>query len=227
MSLGAFMRDYVFYPLAITRPMRRLGKWAGAHLGRHAGRTIPACVANVIVFLLVGVWHGAEWHYLAWGLYNGIVVALSDLMSPVFDWLVAKLHVRREAGWFRVFSMARTFVVVCVGRLFDCCLHVGSAVESFFIVIRGLNPMPLATALTTYGIEYASEFGFPLPTIFACLVVFATSVLYERGTDVRTMVLSWKLPARIALYVAIIAIVAAAAPLDTTGGGGGFLYANF
>ena len=58
-TLGAWMRDYVFYPFALTDAMRRLGKWAGAHLGEHWGRTLPASVANILVFFLVGLWHGA------------------------------------------------------------------------------------------------------------------------------------------------------------------------
>jgi hypothetical protein len=58
-------------------------------------------------------------------------------------------------------------------------------------------------------------------------IIFAVDVLYERGTDVRATILGWRLPVRVAVYVAVILIVAAGAAYDTTGGGGGFLYANF
>ena len=78
-TLGTWMRDYVFFPFALTKPMQRLGKWASERLGEHLGRTLPACVANILVFLIVGLWHGAEPHYVAWGLYNGVVIALADL----------------------------------------------------------------------------------------------------------------------------------------------------
>ena len=70
-SLGAWMRDYVFYPFALLKGMQKLGKWFTGRFhgkwGRHLGRTVPACIANIVVFLIVGIWHGAEEHYLAWG----------------------------------------------------------------------------------------------------------------------------------------------------------------
>jgi hypothetical protein len=52
------MRDYVFFPFALTKPMQRFGRWAGTRFGQHAGRTLPACVANILVFFIVGLWHG-------------------------------------------------------------------------------------------------------------------------------------------------------------------------
>ena len=67
-SLGAWMRDYLFYPFALTKPMQRFGKWATSHWGKHFGRVLPAAVANLLVFAVVGIWHGPQAHYLAWGL---------------------------------------------------------------------------------------------------------------------------------------------------------------
>ena len=70
-SLGAWMRDYVFYPFALTRPVARLSKAAKTHLGTEFARALPAALGNILVFLLVGVWHGATSNYILWGLYNG------------------------------------------------------------------------------------------------------------------------------------------------------------
>lgn len=78
------MRDYLFYPFALTKPMQRFGKWATSHWGKHFGRVLPAAVANLLVFAVVGIWHGPQAHYLAWGLYNGLVIALADLLEPAF-----------------------------------------------------------------------------------------------------------------------------------------------
>ena len=56
-SLGAWMRDYLFYPFALTKSMQRFGKWATSHWGKHFGRVLPAAVANLLVFAVVGIWH--------------------------------------------------------------------------------------------------------------------------------------------------------------------------
>ena len=74
-SLGAWMKDYVFFPFALTKPMQKLGKWGNAKFGREIGRLFPGTLGNILVFLIVGIWHGAEAHYVIWGLYNGLVIS--------------------------------------------------------------------------------------------------------------------------------------------------------
>jgi alginate O-acetyltransferase complex protein AlgI len=59
MSLGAFFRDYVYIPLG----------------GSRAG-TARTIVNTLIVWLLTGLWHGASWNFVLWGLYFGLVLLL-------------------------------------------------------------------------------------------------------------------------------------------------------
>ena len=63
-SLGSWMRDYVFYPFALTRPVTKLSKAAKGRFGAHFSRALPAVLGNILVFLLVGVWHGATSNYI-------------------------------------------------------------------------------------------------------------------------------------------------------------------
>jgi alginate O-acetyltransferase complex protein AlgI len=118
-TLGQWMRDYVFYPFALLKPMQRFGKWCGRKLGRHFGRVLPAGIANLLVFFLVGIWHGAQMHYVVWGLYNGIVIALSDILQPAFRGLSEKLRIRTETKGFHLFRILRTFLIVNIGWYFD------------------------------------------------------------------------------------------------------------
>ena len=226
-SLGTWMRDYVFYPLAVTAPMKRFGKWSRKHFSRHVGRTLPACISNVLVFLFVGLWHGAQIHYVVWGIYNGVVVALADLFKPVFDGLVNRLRIRRESAGFRLFSMARTFCVVCIGRFFDRFDRLGDALHALHNVFVPSTYQPIHDVLAVKVAWHADVMGYPLPTIAAIVFVFVVDIFYERGHDVRSSVLDMKLPVRALIYLVAILLVAAAASLDTTNGGGGFLYANF
>ena len=58
-SLGAFFRDYVYIPLGGNRC------------------SIPRQVLNIlVVWLLTGLWHGAGWNFILWGLYFGILLIL-------------------------------------------------------------------------------------------------------------------------------------------------------
>lgn len=226
MSLGAWMRDYVFYPFALLTPLQNFGKWATKHMGRHAGRTLPACIANIVVFLCVGLWHGAEWHYVLWGLYNGVIVALADLLAPAFAALARVLHVNRESRGFHVFAVVRTFLVVQVGRYFDCITNIGALGICLHNTLFNFNSVPIATALAARGVSRASTLGFPKITILACVVVLVISLLYETGHDVRSELLAVRLPVRALAYGLCFVLVVLAFPYTVTNGGG-FLYANF
>ncbi len=62
MSLGTWFRDYVYIPLGGSRTSK--GKW----------------LRNVlVVWMLTGIWHGASWNFLLWGLYYGILLLIEKL----------------------------------------------------------------------------------------------------------------------------------------------------
>lgn len=71
-TLGAWMRDYVFYPLAFSKPFGKLGKWARKHFKGMMGKICATSTATFIVYLIIGIWHGANFRYIAFGLWNGI-----------------------------------------------------------------------------------------------------------------------------------------------------------
>lgn len=58
-TLGSFFRDYVYIPLGGNR--------------KGTSRTY---VNLIIVFFLTGLWHGASWHFIAWGLFNGLFMLI-------------------------------------------------------------------------------------------------------------------------------------------------------
>ena len=222
-SLGAWMRDYVFYPLALTKPFQALGKWAGKHGGKHLGRTIGACIANVVGFLLVGLWHGAQAHYLVWGLYNGVIVALADLFKPLFDRMAERLRINREGAPWRVFAIVRTFIVVTIGRYFDCMPRVGDALICLRNTFANFMPVPWHELLEALGFTK----GLIPGRVLACIaVVLLIDYLYERGMDVRERFLALPAPVRFVVYL-VLGFFVASSLNHVSEVGGGFMYANF
>ena len=73
MTLGAWMRNYVYIPLGGSRG----GLW----------RT---CLNLMIIMLLVGIWHGANWGFIVWGLWHGAALVVHRLwmeLSAMFEGL--------------------------------------------------------------------------------------------------------------------------------------------
>ena len=221
-TLGAWMRDYVFYPFALLPGVKKWSKWLTAHCDKHLGRTLPACVANIIVFFIVGLWHGAESHFILWGLYNGLVIAASDLLTPLWDRMNKALHVNMEGRAHHVFCIVRTFIVVNIGWYFDRIIDFGDVLMAFHNTLFNFN---LGEAWPTFGTLTTSvtRGGLVLAGC-TCIIVFIVSVLKERGIDVADKFLAAPAIVRGIAWGVIIVFVATSFVFARPGG---FMYANF
>ncbi|MCI9557133.1 MAG: MBOAT family protein [Lawsonibacter sp.] len=115
-TLGGWMRDYLFYPLSLSKPFGRLGKWSRKHIGGTLGKILPTSLATFLVYFVIGVWHGANWRYIAFGFWNGTLITLALLMAPWFQRWKTALHIQETAPWYRLFQIARTCFLVFLGR---------------------------------------------------------------------------------------------------------------
>ena len=80
-TLGAWMRDYVFYPISLSRGFGKLSRWARTHIGGTAGKIFATSLATFIVYFIIGIWHGANFRYIAFGLWNGVLITASLLLE--------------------------------------------------------------------------------------------------------------------------------------------------
>ncbi len=227
-SLGAWMRDYIFYPVALTKPMQSLSKACkkinNKALAIHLSRTLPACLANLLVFFIVGLWHGANAHFLIWGIYNGLVIALSDLFSPVFDKMVAILHINRENKYYKAFAIVRTFIVVNIGWYFDVLVNP----KYSFLCLRNtftyFHPERFLRRLKDCAV-YQQNLCLNL-AFFGCIVVLIISILKERGIDPNEKLMKSPIPFRIVLYSTLIIMMLVSFGLSSASSGS-FMYANY
>lgn len=67
MSLSRWFMDFVYIPLGGSR--------------KGLSRT---CINILIVFMIVGIWHGAAWNFVVWGAFHGILMAMERLSSKLF-----------------------------------------------------------------------------------------------------------------------------------------------
>lgn len=116
-TLGAWFKDYVYYPVAFSKPCKALTKRARKRFGRVMGPALVGTIALFCVWLGNGLWHGAGTQYVAFGMYYFVILSLGSFVEPVARSRAAKRGINRDAGILRVLRIARTLVIVFIGEL--------------------------------------------------------------------------------------------------------------
>ena len=188
-------------------------------------QTINGYLADyVLVFLLVGVWHGLSMNYVLWGLYNGLILAMSALLEPLYKRTNARLGERVVSSRvFYVWRVLRTFVIVNIGWYFDRALRAGDA----FAMLGKTFFAPMAAQLTdgTLLSLGLSVNDYTILAISTALLIMV-SVLQERGMRIRDRVLALPVLPRVLLLYAFMYFVLASF-VGVNAGNAGFMYAIF
>lgn len=209
-TLGAWMKEYVFYPLSLSSAFltaskkMKATKFGATKAGAHIAKVLPTAFASLIVFLIVGVWHGASWKYVAFGLWNGGIIMLSILMKPLFDGVLKKLHINPNNFFWGLFQMLRTFVIVCIGYVFDIAPSFRQAMWTFKMI---LTRQSISTGLSQIK---AIGMGYSLIAIGA-IVVLLVSIIQERFPNMKVrerldtfpFVVRWFIVLAAVLFIAI------------------------
>ena len=160
LSLTSWFRDYVYIPLGGNR---------GSRVRHHV---------NVIaVFLLSGLWHGANWTFVVWGGLSGLYQVASAMTGGARARLAATL--RLPPGVERLLRTALTFHLILVSWIFFRAESVADAVLIFSRVVASAGRLP---ALVVARLATA-EMWLSLLLIVVLLVVESldeTRPLWER-----------------------------------------------
>ena len=123
-TMGSWFSDYVFYPLAVSKTMQKLSKKSRERLGNALGKRIPVYLATLITWFLTGLWHGAGWNFIVWGLLNAVIILVSQELSPLYNKFHTKFPKLINTVPYSVFMMVRTFLLMGTIRILDCYRNV-------------------------------------------------------------------------------------------------------
>ena len=126
-SLSSWFRDYVYIPLGGNRVSK----------SRHIFNLM-------VVWFLTGLWHGAAWNFVAWGLYYGIILIIEKyILSPVLDKLPSVVRhiysiVLVVIGWVLFFSPSLGGAARYLGMMFGAGAHGVADRESLYLLTTNL-----------------------------------------------------------------------------------------
>ena len=182
-SLSTWLRDYLYIPLG----------------GNRKG-TARKYLNIMIVFLVSGLWHGAGWTFVVWGLLHGLFQVIGYILKPVRDWCVNVFKVERNAFSHRVLKVLVTFLLVNFAWVFFRASSLG---EALVIIKNSLvfTPWMLADgSLYKHGLDSADFFV----SIVGLIIVVVTDLVNYNGFVIRERILKQGIWIR---YIIVIAAI--------------------
>lgn len=193
-TLGVWMKEYVFYPLLRTSAFNKLGKWMKQKYGKKRGKQFVTFIALFILWFTVGLWHGGDWKYIIGsGLLHWVYIVLEELWAPGFGKVLEKCHIDFNGRGVNIFRIVRTFFLVCIGQVFFRADSVGHAWQLLKGAVTEWNPQVLWNGgIFTLGLDWV-EFVIALVSLGILAVV---SILQNKGINIRESISKKKLPIR-------------------------------
>lgn len=131
-TLGVWMKEYVFYRVLRTGAYTKLQKLLKDKCGKKKGKQLATFIAMFILWLVVGLWHGGNMTYvIGSGLLHWFYIVMEELLEPVFSNLWKKKNIDAHAGWLEKTRIVRTFILVNIGNAFFRSASVKSAIVMF------------------------------------------------------------------------------------------------
>ena len=193
-SLSSWLRDYLYISLGGNRG----GRW----------KTYRNLMATMT---LGGLWHGAAWNFVLWGIYQGGLLAAHRALTGAHSNVGEGVRRGFGALCVRLLAIAVFFQVVCYGWLLFRASSF-SQIADFTARLAGLAEAPGGASI-------------PPPPIAAFLgiaVLFFWDVCVERSGDVRFYT-KWPALIRAGLYAAMIYVLAFGSTTATSA----FIYFQF
>lgn len=197
-SLGKWFKDYVYYPLSLSKNIRKLGKTCKKYFGTKTSVIVKSTIALLAVWLLNGLWHGAGWTYILFGLYHFILIFLGGLIEPLINNYCLKKGIDRNKRLYKTIRIVKVFFLVVIGEIIFRAENVKIAMGMIFNIFTKFSFS--LTELKSLGID-VPDF---IILIFALLVIFIISILNERGVSVRKEISKQHIVTRWIIYYFII-----------------------
>lgn len=125
-SLTSWFRDYLYFPLGGSRK-GKLRKY----------------VNILIVFSISGLWHGAAWHYVVWGMIHGALRVVEEITEKLRTKVTSLLQINTVALSYKAFRVCVTFVLVTIAWVFFRAESIGQALDLIKNMVTVWNPWVL------------------------------------------------------------------------------------
>lgn len=201
-SLGTWFKNYIFYPVSLSKRMKKLTIGARKKLGNHFGPLISGAVALFAVWSLNGLWHGAGWPFLLFGMYHFFMILLGNIFEPVVIKVCDKLHINRKNIFYRIFQSIKMTIFIFIGELFFRAPTVEVGFKMLTNIFTNFTfKMKEFKAINLDAQDY-------IILIISIIFIFIIGLLKERNVNIREEISKKNAVIRWSLYLFLILAIA-------------------
>ena len=204
-TLGAWFKDYVYYPVSLSAPCKKLTSAARKRFGVRYGPLLASSVALLCVWVGNGLWHGSGSQYLFFGLYYFVLIMLGGLVEPLAQSLAERIGFDRDCLPYRLFQSVRTLTIVFIGELIFRANGLAAGLQMLSTIGHNFTFDAIAQGqVYEMGVD-VHDFRI---IALMLLVVFVIGYLKEHGHDVSAKIASNGTLVRwVVLAVLVLAVV--------------------
>lgn len=200
-TLGVWMKEYVFYPVMRTGFFTNLNQSWREKFGKKKGKKYATFAAMFILWLTVGIWHGGDWKFvIGSGLLHWFYIVMEEVLAPPCAHFMEKFRINAKGRTVGVVRIVRTFFLVCIGDLFFRAASVGDAFAMLRESVSVWNPSVLINGSL---FELGPERIEVVIAAAALLLLYLVSLLQQKGS-VRERIARMPLPVRWMIWYALL-----------------------
>lgn len=181
-SLGGWFKDYIFYPVTLSKPVKNLTTKLKKKTGNYFALLVASAIALFCVWFCNGLWHGAAWNYIFFGMYHFGLILMGNVVEPLAKRIRKLPYVNVNSAWYQLFQMLRTSILVVIGELFFRCHGLKAGLIMFKMMLTNFT-------FANFNLEMLDALGLDMQDVIvtgiALVLVFIVSVLKERGMQLR------------------------------------------
>lgn len=221
-TMCEWFRNYVFFSISSSHFIKKITKFSKNHFGDYIGKRFPVYIASFVTWFATGIWHGANWNFIVWGLINWLILMISEELEPLYE----KFHKKSNFSnglLYTVFEILRTFLLVSCLNLFDCYATLKETFNAFLSIFTVHNwNIFVDGSMLNIGIKITDYMVIAIGVLIMLMVS-----LFQRKGSVREQISVKRYPVKLVIWALLVVCIVIFGTYGIGYDGSQFIYNRF
>ena len=203
-TLGEWFKTYIFYPVSVSKIVRKWSKFGKKYLGKFATKIGVSALCLFPVWICNGLWHGARWNYIFYGIYYFVILLMEIAIEPLHSRIISFCRINENDVCYKVIQILKTWVIIFVGEMFFRANGLLAGIRMFKSIFSDFEIKKLYDGtLLNLGLDKADY----MVIVAGCIVVAIVGIVKEKNLLGDNGLMKLPVPVRWSVYYGLILAV--------------------